>query len=247
MSTDRDRRDCPQLTNAAPYALGAIEDAKAYSEHLETCEICAAATNGLREATDVLPRTPAPRKAPAELIENVMRSVRAEADLLNAAGAEADRVTPAKPGLVARFKASLRGRRTAAIGVGAALVACLAVLTVMVANGPETDRVIRGEVAASIRDAGTSASLVEDDGSTRLEVAGLPAAGADRIYEVWIQRPDESVTSTKSPLEVSDDGSGSVFVTDSLKGVKAVLVTSEPAGGSPQPTRDPVLTVNVAS
>lgn len=243
----RDRGDCPHLQNAAPYALGAIEDDRAYAAHLAECDACAAEVAELSGAMQKLPQTPPDVKAPQDLIDRVMSTVREEAALLNAAGAGADEAAPRKRGVFSRLAQELDQHRLAASGAGAALLACIAIFAVVTTGGPAPTKVTPGEVAAQLRGGGANAKLVESGGAAHLEVAGMPAPGAGRIYEVWIQHQDGSISPTKSLFDVTGGGDGSVHVTDSLEGVSAVLVTSEPAGGSATPTRKPVVTVKIPS
>ena len=78
-----------------------------------------------------------------------------------------------------------------------------------------------------------------------LELAGLPDLGKRSTYEVWVQRGGEI---TAGPLfGPTSSGKAIVGIPGDLKGVEAVMVTREPAGGSRSPTEKPVVQVPVSS
>jgi hypothetical protein len=61
---------------------------------------------------------------------------------------------------------------------------------------------------------------------------------------VWLLRPGAKAPEpTPALFGVSTDGSAAVAVPGNLDGVKQVLVTHEPLGGSRAPTRAPILSV----
>jgi hypothetical protein len=73
-----------------------------------------------------------------------------------------------------------------------------------------------------------------------LEVSGMPAPPAGRVYQVWLKREGRDAPVPTSALWLPrSDGSASVAVPGSLEDVEAVLVTGEPAGGSDAPTQLP--------
>jgi hypothetical protein len=69
----------------------------------------------------------------------------------------------------------------------------------------------------------------------------MPAPPAGRIYQVWLQKPGQDPAPTDALWSVNAQGDAEVAVPGSLEGVEAVLVTDEPEGGSPAPTRDAVI------
>jgi hypothetical protein len=85
---------------------------------------------------------------------------------------------------------------------------------------------------------------VDEQGHGVLVGRDLPPPPRGRIYQVWLLRPGASAPEpTPALFGVSTDGSAEVAVPGDLKGVKQVLVTHEPLGGSRAPTRAPILTV----
>jgi anti-sigma-K factor RskA len=236
MSTPAHEPPCPQHVDAAPYVLGALEEheLKSFREHLAGCALCRMEVAELQSVVDELaasaPRVP----APAELQERVLATVRSQADVLNAAGHQADR--PARP--VRR-----RRRGFAFAGAGTALAAAVAIVLAIVLGGSSTnEQVIPGQGAGVAREA--QVSLHRQDGRAELLLSHMPPPGAGRIYEVWIVR-DKTPRPTDALFGISSSGNSAVDIPGDLKGVKQVLVTSEPLGGSPAPTREPVIAVSL--
>jgi anti-sigma-K factor RskA len=68
----------------------------------------------------------------------------------------------------------------------------------------------------------------------------MPATTPGRVYELWIKRSGAPAP-TDALFTVSRAGTASVGVPGSVAGVRVLMVTSEPLGGSPAPTREPVV------
>ena len=77
-------------------------------------------------------------------------------------------------------------------------------------------------------------------GHAQLTLAHMPQSGPGRVYEVWIERTGAPAP-TDTLFTVTSSGSATVGVPGSVAGVKEVLVTSEPLGGSRVPTTAPVV------
>src|SRR5437868_3920549 len=97
MSSGLEHRDFSESLSA--YALGALPEAESarVREHLATCRECQAELEWLRAAVDALPASVPQVEPPPELEARVMEIVRAEAELLRAAGEAADRPQPPAP------------------------------------------------------------------------------------------------------------------------------------------------------
>ncbi|MFH6691063.1 anti-sigma factor, partial [Cellulosimicrobium funkei] len=92
--------------------------------------------------------------------------------------------------------------------------------------------ILHGDVAG-----GGQASVLAAGDDMYFRASDLPDAGDDRDYQLWVVEPDGAVVSA-GVLDVQD-GSTSRLVQDE-PGV-GMAVTVEPAGGSEQPTTDPVV------
>ncbi|HMH46389.1 MAG TPA: anti-sigma factor [Solirubrobacteraceae bacterium] len=243
MSSREPHADCPVSVDAAPYVLGALEDAELqrYREHLSACTSCRAEVAELQSVADELPASAPPVLASAALRERILATVRAEAALLSAAGDEADR----PPRQVSRW----RTRRFSLLGAGAGLAGAVAVLVAIligVGSGTsESTKVTRGIVEANAP--GARASLRQSDGRAELVVSRMPQPALGKIYEVWLSRGKGDAQPTDALFSVTSGGSGSVAVPHSLRGVKEVMVTSEPLGGSLHPTSQPVIRVALSA
>ncbi len=235
--------DCPQLADAAAYVLGALEqhELELYRAHLATCAQCRSEVAELQSVVDELPTTVSPTAAPPELRNRILATVRAEAELLDAAGPEADQPT--------RPKRRWRPRSDFALGISAAaaagVAALVAVLIAVGSSGHATVTVTRGTTAGVARTA--QASLRQSNGRAELVVSHMPQPAVNRIYEVWLSHGPNDAQPTNALFSVTGTGSGSVDVPNSLHGVKEVMVTSEPAGGSLHPTTQPLIRVALSS
>jgi hypothetical protein len=90
------------------------------------------------------------------------------------------------------------------------------------------------------------ASLHDGSGHAELIVSGMPEPPIGEVYEVWLDREGALPRATDALFTVTSAGNGAVEVPGSLRGVREVMVTSEPLGGSSSPTSPAVLRVRVA-
>lgn len=234
MSSHDPNRGCEQSANAAPYVLGALDDAERYREHLGECASCRAEVAELQLVVDALPASVPPVVAPEALRKRVLATVRSEAELLEAAGSRAQLPAPAS---------RRRSPRVSLLGAGVAIAAtAAAAVAITIGLGSATpERVTSAHILANIR--GASASLRQRGSRAELVVAGMPQPPLGDIYEVWLARASSSPQPTDALFGVTKSGSGSVNVPGNLHGVQEVLVTREPLGGSSRPTSPPLLRV----
>jgi anti-sigma factor RsiW len=233
----------PWADTLAAYLLGALpEDERAeFERHLETCERCRDEAASLQSSVDVLAVAVPPVKPPRELRDRIMREVRAEAELLNAAGTGADRPPARRRGLRGLFP---RPAITAAAAAGALALGILAgVAIVDGGDGGSGERTL----AARITDptvAGTArASVVVKGEEARLVVHGMPATERGRVWQVWLKRSGTSPVPAGATFELR---SGSVAIPRKVIPGDQVLVSSEPDGGSRSPTRPPIVVAQPA-
>jgi anti-sigma-K factor RskA len=226
--------------DAAAYVLGALteHELESFREHLLGCVECAAEVATLQPAADSLAIGVARMQAPEDLRARLMAVVGGEAELLHAAGHEAD--------LPPRRSESWRARLAPALGAVAALAAGLAIGALAI-GGP-TNTVTRTQTieAAVVAPGHHATAVLRKAGShVVLIVTGMPAPPPGRIYEVWLERGTQAPEPTDVLFSVTHSGGGSVGVPDTLEGVSKVLVTAEPLGGSPKPTREPVIVASI--
>ena len=235
---------CADLLGA--YFLGACTEREVefVERHLATCTACSALAERVRQGGEVLLNEPAPVAPPAQVKESVMAQVRADAELFDAARGRAE-----APAAKRSWWSSLRDRGwrplPAAALAGALLLAGLA--GALVSGALRSDEPDTRVFAADVRPAGGSASLEVTGERAELQVRGLPQPGPGRVYQVWVRRGREVPRPAKASFRVDQSGAGRALVPGGVGGVDEVLVTSEPARGSPLPTRPPVLQVATPS
>ncbi len=215
--------------NAAAYVLGALSDEeyKAFQRDMESCAVCRDAVASLQAAADALASGVPQLAAPAELRAQIVSS--AYQDARRRGSSEAVHA-PRRPALG-------RVRWRGALGIAALAAAVIALLVIALTSGSSSPaRVIRAEVLAR----GASASLRVSGGHAELDITGMPQSAPGRVYQVWVKRSG-APQPTDALFTVTAGGSATVAVPGDVRGVKEILVTSEPRGGSLAPTRTPVI------
>jgi anti-sigma-K factor RskA len=239
MSLDDPRVDAGECDgNAAPYVLGSLSEDQheAFRRHLDSCAVCREEVGALQVVAAALHVAAPQVKAPSGLKRRVMATVEGEARLRErhpAATVERARLRPAA-GRWSGWRPNL-----AVASLLAAAVAALAVVTLAGGGGGET-HVIRAQVLVPR----ARAWLTVSGGHAQLEIAGMPEAGAGRVYEVWRKRTG-APQPTDALFTVSSRGSATVGIPGGVAGVGKVLVTSEPRGGSLAPTTPPVIVARI--
>jgi anti-sigma-K factor RskA len=235
MSAEEDRiRD-----DAAAWVLGALtdEEARDFERLMESNAVAREEVEELRRTADVLPFAAEPVAPPPELRSRIMAAVESEAQLLRAADGIADR--PSQRRRSSRWLGLLRPAPLAAAACALLLAGLAAGLLIAGAGGGQT-RTVAAEVSGPGM-AGATARLVIDDDRGELIVDGMRPAGQGRVYQVWLLHEGESEPVPAGSLfDVDSSGRGAAAVAD-LRDVQAVMVSSEPRGGSQRPTTQPIL------
>jgi anti-sigma-K factor RskA len=213
------------------WLLGALpeDEAAGFKRHLDECAVCREDAAALQAAVDALPASAEPHAPPPALKQRVMAVVESEAALLRAAGPASDRPEP-------RRRSWFRGlgwRPALALGLAALAIGFLGAQALQ--SGTRT-------ITAQLENGG-SASLEVEDGQGRLVATRLPDPPSGRVYQVWLDKGGKAPEPTNVLFTPSRDGSASADV-PSLDGVKRVMVTDEPPGGSPSPTGKVLLTAS---
>jgi Anti-sigma-K factor rskA len=230
---------CPRTDDAASYVLRAMPDGEweVYQEHLARCTPCAEKVAELAFVADALLSGVPQLSAPDPVGDRVMAIVRAESELLRAAGHGAD--APAPEPAPRRRWWSLRPLPAIAL---ASVALAIGIGGGTLLSGGENGVTPR-TVVAHVDVAGAAARLRMSADGAKLVVSGMPAPPKGRVYQVWLRRrAAASPEPTNALFSVSSAGDASVDVPGKLGGVDAVLVTDEPLGGSRVPTRAPVIT-----
>lgn len=80
-----------------------------------------------------------------------------------------------------------------------------------------------------------------------LVVNGMTQPPRGKIYEVWLARGSGAPMPTDALFGLTSAAGASVNVPGDLAGVRRVMVTAEPLGGSSRPTSTPVVVVALRS
>ncbi|MGW7455601.1 anti-sigma factor [Streptomyces sp. NPDC054787] len=232
---------------AAAYALGALEDGERqdFEAHLQTCEACRQETAEFQATAARLAAAvsqPPPPAAKAQVMAAV-DGVRQLPPRLPVPAAK-----PAPGGMLRRKAVPL----ALAASVAAATLGGVAVWQTQ--NGQDLKQQARqaerqlAEVSAVLAapDArtvhgraanGALATVVASERQNKavFTAANLPKPGAGRTYQLWLDHDGRM-----RPAGLIDDD-GTVVLTGNPADAGAVGLTLEPAGGSPQPTTQPLL------
>jgi anti-sigma-K factor RskA len=216
--------------DAAAYALGALDpdEADRFAIHLDSCAVCRDELAAFQHVASVLPlavpQIPAPKRLRRRLLSAARTAPQPRSERRRSLRTAA---SGHRPGWL---------RPALAFGSAAAIV-------LAVAGGIEL-----GDGGSASRQ--YQVQVIGSPGSARLRVAGshaelivhhLPPPRPGHIYEVWLQRAHRSPTPTSALFSVTSAGDGDVAVPGGVAGVRRVMVTQEPAGGSSVPTSAPLL------
>lgn len=207
--------------DAAAYVLGALtsEESGAFRAHLATCAICQDEVNSFEQVGAVLGMA-APQQQPSKALrKQVLKEVRTDARTRKARSRHAPRYGFSRPAFA---------------GVMATVLAAAVIAGTQIASPGKSTRVFNATV-------GDAQVRLVSDRYAELVVHRLPQTRDNRIYEVWLQHSHGELAPAKALFGVTSSGDGAVDVSGSLKGIKAVLVTEEPAGGTKLPTTKPVI------
>lgn len=219
------------------YALGAVspKELADAEKHLRTCDRHPEVAEYAAVAASLAVAVPE-IDPPAALKARLMETVRADL-----APKIAPRVAASpKPGLLQAIRSFFSGARTgyAMSGVMAVLVAALLVWNVSLQSSgdePRNEVVVRMDGAAT----GTITYL-KDQRLAVMDMTNLAPLSPDQTYQVWAIA--DGKPASLGILDADTSGHTTVLMPElDLAGVDTLAVTIEPAGGSPLPTSDPII------
>lgn len=222
----------------AAYALGALsgDELKTLELHLHGCEACQGRLQWLQPAIDLLPAAIPQYEPPETLREGLMAIVREEA-------AEA---APARRRSPARWRARIGDTLRRLVPMRPALAALAGVALIAAAVGGYALRGGTGEQAESFAiksvspKSAASGTVEVSDGSATISLENVPPIPADEVYQLWTVRPDENPMPS-SIFVAETGGRATATIPEIPEGTSQVLVTTEPDGGSREPTTAAVL------
>lgn len=220
------------------YALDALDDLERqqFERHLATCPACSADVRAFREVAADLP---VPRAdATPTLRSRVLAEVATTPQLSASEAPPRRRSWPATIVTVAAAFALLAVAGAATLSVVAERRAVVAEerLDSVAAVLAGATTVSRGVTAQ-----GTTVAVVSSSTGTVIFPGPLPALPADRAYQYWWIVDGEARSLS---VGAGGGGTGPVLVYEQLAG-GLVGITAEPETGSPQPTMDPLVVVEL--
>ncbi|ROS78885.1 anti-sigma factor [Cellulomonas sp. PhB143] len=157
-----------------------------------------------------------------------------------------------RPADVVPIERARRRRRWSVVAVAAAAVVAVAIPTTVAVQARQEQSQLQAQsdrvaqmladpdarlVTSQVTGGGEASALVSGD-DVLFTASDLPAASDDQDYQLWIVAGDD-ITSA-GLLDTSDDSSQALV---SAAAGEVVAMTLEPAGGSEQPTSDPIVTL----
>ncbi|HKA67598.1 MAG TPA: anti-sigma factor [Actinomycetes bacterium] len=248
--------DIHTLTGA--YAANALpaDERVDFERHLRMCEACGDEVREL-QATTALLGVAAALPPPPGLRERVL----AEIGRVRQLGPElrpVPRDQTSESGLPSRI--SRWTRRAVAVGIAALVLAAAGLGVVTYQQRQDISQL--EDALAGARDLGdllaapdVKVSSVTSGEATGTVVAseqrdeavflssGLPAVPADKTYQLWVIGP--SGPASAGLLALGESGSTVPALATDTGQAQSLAVTVEPAGGSPQPTTQPLLMVEL--
>lgn len=169
--------------------------------------------------------------APDDLRRRVLGAVRGE---------------PERPGSAVESPHRRFDRWTLAVTtVGAVVLLAFAAATLGTLGFGISRYARHGSKPAAPAIAGARATLRRIGTHAELEVSGMSEPPRGEVYEVWLDRSHAPPQGTDALFTVTGAGNGSVEVPGDLRGVREVMVTVEPLGGSLRPTSFAVVRIDL--
>jgi hypothetical protein len=237
MSETRTTDPCEQQINAAAWVLGALDESKVpdYATHVDSCAHCQKEIAKLTMVRDALPLAADQVALPPELGDRIMAVVSSEAQLLRAAGPQADR--PAKRERRG-WRSNWLSGGVVGLATGAALAAGFVIGGLVTTSGSGSLHIDQAKVTIP----GAKARLIVEGGRGKLQMEGMPNPPAGKVYEMWVlRRSATKPVPTTTLFGVQADGQGQALVPFALHDGDKVMITAEPMGGSMAPTSAPVI------
>jgi anti-sigma factor RsiW len=233
----------------AAYLLGALEpeEAAALERHTEGCERCRSELEWLTPAARALPESVERLQPPRRLRARLMAEVRADAAAQARPGDR--RRGEAEGGLRRRASRRLRGLGAGSRGLRplAGVAAALVVLVVAGyaisggfgsgSDGGASTTIVVGKPP------GVTAKMVREGDAGTLKLTDVKRLPSDRVLQAWVRR--EGKIEPVRALFVPDRRGRAATTIADMRGVDTVMVTAEPAGGSPTPTSSPIVTMSI--
>lgn len=226
--------------NKEAYVLNALppEETREFEAYLEAHPELQPEIEDLGAVAHLFALAPQEHDPPEELRRSLMQRVRSEAGIAETRDESVQR----RAGLH-RLGEMFTLRRLAA-GAAAAVIGVLLVFNVLLQN--ELQELQESQLNSYALQGAEPAEEAEgrlvgmDDREAMLVVADLPELPEDQTYQIWAIKDGEPVS---CGIFTPENGSSMSVaqIEENLEGAEVMAVTVEPAGGSPQPTSDILL------
>lgn len=236
-----------RLEEVAAYAIGGLdaEQVPDLEKHLAGCKRCQEELRWLAPAAQALPEAVERQAPPPELKQRLMAEVRADAaDAERQARTEERRErAEARPGFGDWVRGLNVGGLTWKPLAGLALVILVVAGGIGYAVGTGGDSGGAHTTEVPVAANGVGAKVVTEDERGELHLTGVEQLPKGRVLEAWVER--EGIIEPVPALFAPDQAGRASTTIENMKGVTAVLVTREPAGGSKKPTTKPFVAVPI--
>lgn len=219
-----------------PYALNALskEEREEFEDYLLAHPECQAQVDELVAVTSLLALAPEEYEPSKNLRESVINQVRSEA---SPDGGEQ------RP--LAGFGKFFTLTRLAGVAAAAVVVALISWNVLLQAELSDQQSELQGfrdgtsiEQVYALQGTGEGMVIQLEDHEPVLMADGLPPVPEDMEYQIWCITGDKTIPAGSFRPEA---GPVAANIQNSISDAEAVAVTLEPAGGSPEPTSDPIL------
>ncbi|MCZ3388731.1 MAG: anti-sigma factor [Actinomycetia bacterium] len=238
---------------AAAYSLDALDAAESaeFEQHLAACDTCSLDVREMRETAAVLALTSL-EEPPAALRDAVLARVR-----LTSQGSPDSDAAAVVDLAERRTRRGPATRWLTGVAAAAVLVAGgLGVTTYQASQRADQAQLASDQITALLADpeatveradvtGGGAGTLVASPSRSQAAflAASLPVTGPDETYQLWAI-DDQGATSVGL---LQPDSGQAIALVDLPPGTTTFGMSVEPAGGSPAPTTDPVLLVELSA
>jgi hypothetical protein len=238
-----------RLEEVAAFAIGGLDPDRVdeLEKHLAGCKRCQEELRWLSPAVQALPEAVERQAPPPELKQRLMTEVRADAaaEERRARTEERRERAASRPGIGEWLRGLNIGGLTwkPLAGLALAILVIAGGVGFAVGNGGGSGGAHTWEVEPPSN--GIAAKVVTEDGRGELHLTGVEPLPKGRILEAWVER--HGIVEAVPALFAPDQAGRASTTIESMKGVTAVMVTREPAGGSKKPTTKPLAAVPIES
>ena len=226
------------------YSLGALADAerRELEGHLTLNPELRPEVEELNFVANTLALSPAEYEPSAQVRQNLMRVVNSEAQ----AG------QPAQTSTLSRLRDYLSFRTLAPAALAVAVIALLGWTILLQGEVQDLQGELQERQTFAMEGSGTAsntdAEVVRLENGRSVVVADdMPAPPEGKTMQIWVIQGDTPQPAGTFSPGGPDSGTVAASVDGSLENANAVAITVEPAGGSDQPTSDPVLQASVGT